>query len=159
MTINKIIRWEKSFPPLKDDDEEDLVNFKSGYGEDLPSSGKFISGPNGITPIDSYNIWVGHTNFEIKDSDIKGINKIDGVEICRGITRYRFEVCIGKLFNSIQVKKDIKQQLCKAMDNAKSFFVVIKHEGKVFSVFGKSPEEVAQKVKPYGNVELIKQSW
>lgn len=59
----------------------------------------------------NFDCWVGHTNFNITEQVKDKINKIEGVEILKIYSRYRFFVGIGRMFDFKDVRKDIEQQL------------------------------------------------
>lgn len=80
--------------------------------------GPAIVGPMGIIPLteenlpsESFDLWVGHTNFDLTESVADLIECIDGVEMLRIWSRYRFWVGIGKSFEIEEVKKDIEDAL------------------------------------------------
>ena len=72
----------------------------------------------GIIPIlphedfcNSFEFWVADTNFGIENKEFDIIDSTDGVEIFDVLSRYRFRVCIAKLFNAPEVKLDIQNRL------------------------------------------------
>lgn len=83
---------------------------------------KAIITPVGIIPLTDFNkpskyfnMWVGHTNFDISDVlDI--IEDVDGVEMLEPITRYRFLVSIGKCFPGNHVMNQIGVALNVCVD-------------------------------------------
>ena len=50
-------------------------------------------------PSKQYDCWIGHTNFDITHGVQDKIEKIDGVEMLYSISRYKFFVGIGRMFN------------------------------------------------------------
>lgn len=64
-----------------------------------------------IAVLSSYECWIGHTNFDVT-KDIKNIlDKIEGVEMLRILSRYRFFIGLGKLFEFKQVRKNIESNI------------------------------------------------
>ncbi len=63
-------------------------------------------------PMKQFKFWMGHTNFSIGESSKEIIKKTAGVEVLRIISRYRFIIAIGTLFDTTQVKLDIQQRVC-----------------------------------------------
>lgn len=60
----------------------------------------------------TFKLWIGHTNFSISMSDANKLAEVPGVEAVKFFSRYRFLVCIGKLFNTSDVKLNIQHVLC-----------------------------------------------
>lgn len=61
-----------------------------------------------ISILSSYECWIGHTNFDIT-KDIKNkLDEIEGVEMLRILSRYRFFIGLGKLFDFKNVRKNIE---------------------------------------------------
>ena len=75
-----------------------LINF----GEDLS---------NEITLADSFDCWLGHTNFNLTEEIKDSLNKIDGVEVLKICSRYRFFVGIGKMFDFSDVRERIEKDI------------------------------------------------
>ncbi len=78
--------------------------------------------PMGIVPLTEYttpgkifNFWNMHTNFTINDKIKDLVNKSAGVETLDVFTQYRARIGIGKVFDSIDVKKNIQDRLLKHM--------------------------------------------
>ena len=58
--------------------------------------------------LSNFDCWIGHTNFDIT-KDIKSkLNKTEGVELLKIISRYRFFIGVGKMFDFKQVRKNIE---------------------------------------------------
>lgn len=64
-------------------------------------------------PSKMFDCWICHTNFPIT-SDIANIldNDVNGIEVLRIISKYRFFIGIAKLFNFRDVASEIRQALC-----------------------------------------------
>ena len=59
----------------------------------------------------NYECWMGHCNFNITPQIKKSLDDIDGVEILKVCTRYRFFVGIGRMFDFADVRKAIEEKL------------------------------------------------
>ena len=64
-----------------------------------------------MNPFKHYKFWLGHTNFNISPEVIRIIKNIPGVEVLRPISRYRFFIGIGKLFNLSDIQGIITKEL------------------------------------------------
>jgi hypothetical protein len=81
---------------------------------------KAIQTPAGIFPLNEssfpgrqFNLWIGHTNFKITHEIASIIDKnIDGVEIFKVTTPYRFMLAIGLAFDEQEVKNSITCAIC-----------------------------------------------
>jgi hypothetical protein len=59
----------------------------------------------------AFDCWIGHTNFNITEDIKNKVDKIDGVEMLKIHSRYRFFVGIGKMFDFAEVRKDIERTI------------------------------------------------
>ena len=59
----------------------------------------------------NYDCWVGHTNFDITTSTFDTLNEVEGVELLRIVSRYRFFIGIGRMFHFKNVRKDLETQI------------------------------------------------
>jgi len=64
-----------------------------------------------ITLINNFDCWMAHTNFNITTNVKEQINKIDGVEILKIYSRYRFFIGVGSMFSIGDVRVKIEQAL------------------------------------------------
>lgn len=104
--------------PFKDSYEEAEHNASTEVVPTKPIP--FVATNMGIIPLTEYsrpskvfNFWVGHTNFNISKNICKIIEETEGVEIFNVFTRYRFRIGIGKLWNSGDVMRNVKQNVIK----------------------------------------------
>lgn len=124
MTDNKI-QWEKWVDPFSAVTSEDDEKYP-GYVEEVDEPNKvkykqpIIVGPWGIIPITelnrpskSFNFWIGHTNFIIKQSVKDVIEKVTGVETLDVFSPYRMRIAIGKSFDADEVKHNIDSAISK----------------------------------------------
>ena len=98
-------------------DQEPMVLKGSFDFNDIISSvvintpfGKYAMDDN-LLPTNLFDCWIGHTNFDITKKELDILNKIDGVESLKVMTRYRFFIGIGKLFDFSSVRSDIQKKL------------------------------------------------
>jgi len=95
--------------------------------EKLNASGKkFFTSNLGIIPLldnhyvsNNFNLWVGHTNFDITKRVVETIKQVPGVETLEVYTRYRFRVGFGMIFDSTEVKLEIERLLLDKNDYKK----------------------------------------
>jgi len=77
-----------------------------------------MSTPFGLWRVDDYmnpyrqfKLWIGHTNFSITQEVVDIIKNIPGVEVLQIMTRYRFIVGVGEMFDIHDVRVAIEEQL------------------------------------------------
>ena len=104
-SLTKTISEDKEKEPFSDvdpleDPKEDSVLIN--MGEDLS---------NEITLADSFDCWLGHTNFNLTEDIKNSLNKVDGVEVLKICSRYRFFVGIGKMFEFADVRERIEKDI------------------------------------------------
>lgn len=59
--------------------------------------------------LSNFECWIAHTNFDIT-KDIKNkLNKIQGIELLKICSRYRFFIGIGKMFDFKEVRKNVEK--------------------------------------------------
>jgi hypothetical protein len=56
-------------------------------------------------------MWMAHTNFSITDEILNSIEEVPGVEVLQPMTRYRFIIGIGELFDIREVRTMIEEML------------------------------------------------
>jgi hypothetical protein len=64
-----------------------------------------------ISMLSSFDCWIGHTNFDITPSVKNILDSTAGVEVLKVLSRYRFFIGIGKLFDFKEVRKNIEEEL------------------------------------------------
>jgi hypothetical protein len=122
----KQIRWEHWVNPLGGGQEyveggEELENEPKPYdddGEIATAVRPVIPTAAGLIPLNVYgsfatnfNFWMMHTNFNLSSKVVNILKKIDGVETCDVVSRYRARIGFGKCFKSSDVKEEIKYAL------------------------------------------------
>ena len=92
------------------------------FTEEELQSMQGVEQPQQVIPVDSklmesvtltsnFDCWMGHTNFNITDNIKEELNKVDGVEVLKICSRYRFFVGVGKMFKFSNVRKNIENAL------------------------------------------------
>ena len=71
----------------------------------------FFSIDDPLRPAIMFDCWIGHTNFDITDEVKQFIESIPGIEAFKIMSRYRFFIGIGKLFNFREVVQGIQSVL------------------------------------------------
>ena len=99
-------------------DEPELVEEALEFMSRIP---KLVTTPMGVFQMhDKMNIlnqfecWMGYTNFDITHDVQDVIETAKGVELLTILTRYRFFVGVGKMFDFSEVRKEIEALLCKS---------------------------------------------
>jgi len=100
---------------LEEEDEDGVVENAITFLEKIPS---LVTTPMGMYQLhDKMNImnqfdcWMGYTNFDITESVREVIEKTRGVELLNIMTRYRFFLGVGKLFDFSDVRREIEESL------------------------------------------------
>lgn len=66
-----------------------------------------------ISMLANFDCWIGHANFDITPKIRDQLNKIDGIEVLKIFSRYRFFVGIGQMFDFQNVRYDIESKIIK----------------------------------------------
>lgn len=74
----------------------------------IPMSPKLIED---MALLSAYECWLGHTTFDITPDIKTQLDKIDGVEMLKICSRYRFFIGIGRMFNFKEVRKQIESNI------------------------------------------------
>jgi hypothetical protein len=99
-----------------DDDEEMAYRDPEDIDDDdpsgimIPMSSKLVEDAMMIT---NFDCWLGHTNFDITPDIKKALDKTEGVELLKVMSRYRFFIGVGKMFEFAKVRKSIETELTK----------------------------------------------
>jgi hypothetical protein len=99
-----------------DDDEEMVYRDPEDIDDDdpsgimIPMSSKLVEDAMMIT---NFDCWLGHTNFDITPDIKKALDKTEGVELLKVMSRYRFFIGVGKMFEFAKVRKSIETELTK----------------------------------------------
>jgi hypothetical protein len=66
---------------------------------------------NELSMLTSFDCWVGHTNFNITPSMKAKLDSVEGVELLKICSRYRFFIGIGKMFDFKTVRTKLEKEL------------------------------------------------
>jgi len=66
---------------------------------------------NHIAISSNFDCWVGHTNFDITPTILKSMDELEGVEILKIFSRYRFFIGVGRMFNFKNVRSELETKL------------------------------------------------
>jgi hypothetical protein len=107
--------------PHFNDEEDEEIDEEDDYLEDhekqelnkiatpiVPLTNQIIED---ISILSSFDCWIGHTNFDITIKTKNILDKIEGVEVLKVLSRYRFFIGIGKLFDFKEVRQEIEENL------------------------------------------------
>ena len=61
--------------------------------------------------LSNYECWVGHTNFDITPKVRNTLDTIEGIELLKVCSRYRFFIGVGKMFDFKEVRNKIEKNL------------------------------------------------
>tara|TARA_R100000008_G_C3586369_1_gene172686 strand:+ start:1825 stop:2442 length:618 start_codon:yes stop_codon:yes gene_type:complete len=160
------IAWEKWDTDLLEQDMiDDVIETSSEDGEDIElieealdlmsRIPKLVTTPAGVfqmhdkmNVLNQFDCWMGHTNFDITQSVKDLIEKSDGVEMLIIISRYRFFIGVGQLFDFRNVRTNIESALIGEQldDDTRESVTLIKEmisEDKYWAIF----------VSPAGKIE------
>lgn len=133
---NKLVIWRKWVDPFLpspvnaikyDEDEDDHSksakesflkpeHFAQENNDDTTYNGPCLVGPMGVVPLaehnspsKTFNLWVGHTNFDITAKVMRALRVVPGVEVLKVWTRYRIWVGVGTAFDQDEVLTSIEK--------------------------------------------------
>jgi len=61
----------------------------------------------------NFDCWVAHTNFNLTEHIKNELDSVEGVELLKIFSRYRFLVGVGKMFDFSEVRKEIEKIIPK----------------------------------------------
>ena len=64
---------------------------------------------NEISLATNFDCWIGHTNFNLTENIKNELDQIEGVEMLKIFSRYRFLVGVGRMFNFSEVRKNVEK--------------------------------------------------
>jgi len=108
---------------INDEGDEDIddneIDDDEDYLEDKDELNKIVSPivpltsqiVEDISILSSFDCWIGHTNFDITINTKNTLDKTNGVEVLKILSRYRFFIGIGKLFDFKEVRQEIEENL------------------------------------------------
>lgn len=112
--IQQMMSYSTEIEDQEEDDEEDLYNTgpkQSSENSELPFLPISQQLMEDMAMLSNFDCWIGHTNFDIT-KEIKNIlDKTEGIELLKVLSRYRFFIGIGQMFDFAEVRKDIEKKL------------------------------------------------
>jgi hypothetical protein len=87
-----------------DGEHEKLVDEPVVVGVDPEFSSEIALASN-------FDCWVGHTNFNLTEEIKTALNTIDGIEVLKICSRYRFFIGVGKMFDFAEVRQNIETKI------------------------------------------------
>lgn len=103
---------EDNYGDLEDGDQNDSIHNKEIQVQNVMSTPfGFWKVDDTMNPYKQFKMWMGHTNFSITQNVVDTIRGIPGVEVLQVMTRYRFIIGIGELFDIRNVRTDIENLL------------------------------------------------
>jgi hypothetical protein len=109
---------------VEDEDDDEEEDFISNANEDeskhimhpammLPLTSKLM---DDVALLSTFDCWIGHTNFDITNNIKSILDSVPGVEVLKVLSRYRFFVGIGHMFDFAKVRKDIEKAIIGDLD-------------------------------------------
>tara|TARA_B100001564_G_scaffold324148_1_gene304702 strand:+ start:4039 stop:4458 length:420 start_codon:yes stop_codon:yes gene_type:complete len=96
----------------EEDEYEDMEAYKQANATSsmpiLPISKELM---DDMAMLSNFDCWIGHANFDITKEIKSRLNKTEGVELLKVLSRYRFFVGIGKMFDFKEVRKNIEKNI------------------------------------------------
>ena len=116
--LQTIIRQMLAYSTEDLEDDEESYDTAEAYQTDslksgmplLPISNQLM---DDMAMLSNFDCWIGHTNFDITKDIKEKLNKVEGIELLKILSRYRFFVGIGKMFDFKQVRKSIEVNIVK----------------------------------------------
>lgn len=96
--------------PIENEENKQLFNPSMM----LPLTSKLI---DDVALLSTFDCWIGHTNFDITNNIKSILDTVPGVEILKILSRYRFFVGIGHMFDFADVRKDIDKAIIGDLDD------------------------------------------
>ena len=67
---------------------------------------------NEISLATNFDCWMAYTNFNLTETIKNQLDKIEGVELLKICSRYRFLVGVGRMFDFKDVRRKIETKIC-----------------------------------------------
>jgi hypothetical protein len=100
----------------EEDEEDYLPKVKEISNKNFDMNKFFPITPSIVEDVSlfaNFECWIGHTNFDITNRVKEQLNKVQGVEILKILSRYRFFIGIGEMFDFQDVRYLIENELIK----------------------------------------------
>ena len=116
------IAWERWVDEIVEEDH-DIDDMDEEMDEDHPAMQLLdIPGPirtplgqfdpkEPMSPSNMFDCWFCHTNFDLTEADKNELDMVDGIEVLRIVSRYRFFIGIGKMFSLTDVRPQVELAL------------------------------------------------
>lgn len=101
--LSSKITEDLSGDELYDDDKQEPLLDTSAT---LPISSQLIED---MAMLANYDCWIGHCNFDITEEVKDYLDETPGIEVLKVISRYRFFIGVGKMFEFKDVRKHISK--------------------------------------------------
>lgn len=158
------ILWEKVFCPICSEPtgKKSQCHNKS-EAKELGAKEKFVSINKSLHPIFGLNCvfkenndWKLILNYPFSSILIQELQKIDGVENLAYITKYKFKVTIGSLFDEAEVKKKVAMTLRALFKQAEVMEINlnVKQEDKIIGI--SLPNGSTYMVGSKDEIEIVK---
>ncbi len=116
-----MIKRSNEYTSLKDLNEEELEQLEEMLSAQLDNPpqeetmmlniDENLAGE--ISLATNFNCWVAHTNFNLTERLKNELDSVEGVELLKIFSRYRFLVGVGKMFDFTEVRREIEKLIKK----------------------------------------------
>ena len=104
--------FAKQLPKIENEYEQEMEYEDEEDASDtpfmLPMSQQLM---DDMAMLSNYECWVGHTNFDITPKVRNTLDTIEGIELLKVCSRYRFFIGVGKMFDFKEVRNKIENNL------------------------------------------------
>ena len=104
--------FAKQLPKIENEYEQEMEYEDEEDSSDtpfmLPMSQQLM---DDMAMLSNYECWVGHTNFDITPKVRNALDTIEGIELLKVCSRYRFFIGVGKMFDFKEVRNKIENNL------------------------------------------------
>ena len=101
--------------PTNIEDEEESYTQEHEYEDEsdqspmmFPMSQQLLED---ISMLSNFDCWIGHTNFDITPKVRNALDTIEGIELLKVCSRYRFFIGVGRMFDFKEVRSKIEKNL------------------------------------------------
>lgn len=88
-----------------------------------------------FSPGNMFDCWIAHTNFTIGKNELDILNNIPGIEALEIMSKYRFFIGVGKMFNFMVVRTNIQKELCHSIETPQIINTESKYLQEVNDIF------------------------
>jgi hypothetical protein len=110
MIMHNIMSAHKNNSAIHDEEYEEELSEDEFAQENsiIPLSPQLIEE---ISMLSNFDCWMGHTNFDITPRIRETLDKVEGIELLKICSRYRFFIGVGRMFDFKEVRKKIENIL------------------------------------------------